>query len=87
VKALLPYLRRARERGFSMIIEVFAPGMSAMSAPVLTREGKAIGVVTIAGPVFRLTENRMLALGPDLVATAAQIGDSSLGSPLLRNRG
>jgi IclR family acetate operon transcriptional repressor len=87
VKALLPYLRHARERGFSMIVEVFAPGMSAMSAPVRTREGNAIGVVTIAGPVFRLTESRMLDLGPELVATAAQIAESSHASPLFRYKG
>lgn len=86
VKALLPYLRRAHERGFSMIVEVFAPGMSAMSAAVRVANGKVVGVVTIAGPVFRLTESRMLALGPELVATAAQIGYSSGGSPFFRKR-
>jgi IclR family acetate operon transcriptional repressor len=86
VRALLPYLRNARKRGFSIIVEVFAPGMTAMSAPVRTREGKTIGVVTIAGPVFRLTEDRMLALGPDLVAIAAEIAETSNASPLFRTK-
>ena len=55
-KALLAHLRAARKRGFSLIIEVFAPGMSAMSAVVRKRDGEVIGVVTIAGPLVRLTE-------------------------------
>lgn len=84
LKAVLRYVRDARARGFSMIVEVFAPGMTAMSAPVRTPAGKVIGVVTIAGPLFRLTEERMSALGPRIVATAAEIGAISNASLLFR---
>jgi IclR family transcriptional regulator, acetate operon repressor len=87
VKALLPYIRNARKRGFSIIVEVFTPGMTAMAAPVRGHDGKAIGVVTIAGPLFRLTEERMLALGPRLIAAAAAIADTSSASPLFKTRG
>jgi IclR family acetate operon transcriptional repressor len=86
VMALLPYLRSARERGFSMITEVFAPGMTAMSAPVLGQDGRALGVVTIAGPMFRLTEPRMVELGPRLLETAAEIAAASSMSQLFRSR-
>lgn len=86
VKALLPFLRAARKRGFSMIVEVFAPGMTAMSAPIRARDGRTMGVITIAGPVFRLTEERMLALGPQLVAAAGELADASGASPWLRAR-
>ena len=60
IKALLAYVRSARKRGYAMIIEVFAPGMSSMAAPVRLPSGPTIGVVTIAGPMVRLTEERML---------------------------
>ncbi len=86
MKALLPYIRNARKRGFSMIVEVFTPGMTAMAAPVSGRDGSAIGVVTIAGPLFRLTEERMLDLGPKLVETAAAIAETSGASPLFKTR-
>jgi DNA-binding IclR family transcriptional regulator len=86
VKALLPYLRSARKRGYSTIVEVFAPGMTAMSAPVRSRNGATVGVVTVAGPVFRLTEDRMLALGQDLIATAAEIAETSNASALFRGK-
>jgi IclR family transcriptional regulator, acetate operon repressor len=84
VKALLPYIRNARKRGFSMIVEVFTPGMTAMAAPVRRHDGNAIGVVTVAGPLFRLTEERMLALAPRLIAAAAAIAETSSASPLFR---
>jgi IclR family acetate operon transcriptional repressor len=84
VTALLPYLQRARTRGFSLIVEVFAPGMTAMSAPVRTRAGKVLGVVTIAGPMFRLPEERMLEIGSSLMATAAEIAEASGASSLFR---
>jgi len=82
VKALLAYVRSARKLGYSSIVEVFAPGMSAMSAPVRLHNGPAIGVVTIAGPMVRLTPARMLELAPSLVATAHEVMAASKSSTL-----
>ncbi len=73
VKALLGFLHAARVRGFAMIDEVFAPGMTAMAAPVM-RRGQAIGVISIAGPRIRLTPQRMLDLAPALLAAATELG-------------
>ena len=81
VKALLGYLHAARVRGYAMIDEVFAPGMSAMAAPVM-RRGEAIGVLSIAGPRIRLTSERMHTLAPSLLAAAAELGPISNGSSL-----
>ncbi|MFY3385686.1 IclR family transcriptional regulator [Paracidovorax sp. MALMAid1276] len=81
IEALLGYLRAARARGYALIDEVFAPGMSAIAAPVL-RRGEAIGVLSIAGPRLRLTPQRMEALGPALLAAAAELGPVSQASSL-----
>jgi IclR family acetate operon transcriptional repressor len=86
VKALLVFVRAARKRGFAMINEVFAPAMTAMAAPVRTGHGAVIGVVTIAGPLVRLTEERMLALGPSLLATTDEVARASGASALFRRR-
>lgn len=83
VKTLLAYVRAARKRGYATINEVFAPGMSAMAAPVIVR-GVAIGVVTIAGPVVRLNESRMLELSGALLKTAREIATLSSASALFR---
>lgn len=81
IKALLGFLHAARVRGFAMIDEVFAPGMSAMAAPVLRRK-EAIGVISIAGPRVRLDNARMHELAPALLAAAAELGPISNASSL-----
>jgi len=83
-KAVLAYVRTARKLGFSRISEVFAPGMASMAAPVTGADGVALGVVTIAGPAVRLTEARMMALGPALCDTAKQLSAASAASSMLR---
>ena len=81
LKALLGFLHAARVRGYAMIDEVFAPGMSAMAAPVLRRKD-AIGVISIAGPRIRLTPARMHELAPALLDAAAELGPISNASSL-----
>ncbi len=79
VKALLGFLHAARVRGYAMIDEVFAPGMTAMAAPV-QRSGRTIGVISIAGPRMRLTPERMQSLAPAVLVAAAELGPISRAS-------
>jgi IclR family acetate operon transcriptional repressor len=64
--------------------EMYAPGMTAMAAPVLRKGQKAIGVITIAGPIQRLTRQRMMELGESLLRAASDLAVASAGSPLFR---
>jgi DNA-binding IclR family transcriptional regulator len=61
--------------------------MTAMAAPIRQGNGPVIGVVTIAGPLVRLTPERMQALGPALLNTTHELAMASAGSPLLKKRG
>jgi IclR family transcriptional regulator, acetate operon repressor len=79
-KSLMTILQEDRMRGFSMITEMYAPGMSAMAAPVQRSNQPALGVITIAGPLMRLTQQRMLRLGPALVAAAGELASASTKS-------
>ena len=81
IKALLGFLHAARVRGYALIDEVFAPGMSAIAVPVLRRR-EAIGVISIAAPRQRLTMDAMQALAPALLAAAAELGPISNASNL-----
>lgn len=81
IKALLGFLHAARVRGYALIDEVFAPGMSAIAVPVLRRR-EAIGVISIAAPRQRLTMDAMQALAPALLAAAAELGPISNASSL-----
>lgn len=85
VRGLLKFIHAARARGFSMIDEVFTPGMSAMAAPVM-RGKSALGVISIAGPRVRLTEARMTQLGPLLLAAASELAASSRASMHFKER-
>jgi IclR family acetate operon transcriptional repressor len=86
VKAVLARLKLARKRGFSTISEMYAPAMSAMAAPVRSRAGETIGVVTIAGPLVRLSEARMEELASPLLACAEEIEAASGASTLFKRR-
>jgi IclR family transcriptional regulator, acetate operon repressor len=81
IKALLGFLHAARVRGYALIDEVFAPGMSAIAAPVMRRK-QAIAVLSIAGPRSRLTVERLHELAPALLEAAAQLGPVSTASSL-----
>jgi DNA-binding IclR family transcriptional regulator len=85
IKALLGYLHAARERGYAVINEVFAKGMTAMAAPVKRRDAPAIGIISIAGPMTRLTEKRMRELGPTLLTAASELAATSNASMLFTN--
>jgi DNA-binding IclR family transcriptional regulator len=82
---LLAHLRATRSRGYSMISDMFAPAMASMAAPVVYR-GSTLGVVTIAGPMVRMTEEKMAGLGNALRDTAGEIASLSASSTLFRKR-
>ncbi len=85
-KALMQLLAEDRRRGWSCIVEQYAPGMTAMAAPLVPRAGAAIGVITIAGPMQRLSPVRMEQLAPALLAAASELALSSSTSPLFAQR-
>ncbi|HEY0419236.1 MAG TPA: IclR family transcriptional regulator [Acetobacteraceae bacterium] len=79
VEALRNRLVLARERGYAWVFESSAPGTAAVAANIVhpvTRN--VVGVLSIAGPSARLTEERMYAIAPDLLEAAATL---SLGVP------
>lgn len=80
--ALLKALRQARKLGYAITVETYARGLAAISAPILRSGSGAVGVLSISGPAVRLTEEKMRALAPGLLAAAAEIADASGASPL-----
>ena len=81
IKALIGFLHAARVRGYAVIDEVFAPGMTAVATPVLRRK-EVIGVLSIAGPRSRLSVERLHEMAPGLLGAAAELGPISGGSSL-----
>lgn len=84
IKALLAMLQQSRKRGYSMLRDVYAPGMSSMAAPVQKAGERARGVVIIAGPSMRLTEERMQECGELLREASVELAQAGNASPLLK---
>ena len=81
VRALLERLRAARERGYARVAESSAPGTAAMAATIRHPASRAVvGVVSVAGPLVRLTDARMDELAPAMLSAAAQLSDASSSS-------
>lgn len=79
---ILEHLHLARQRGYAVTMETFTAGMAAIAAPIRTREGRPVkGTVSVAGPHVRVTERRMHEIAPDLLAAAAELAATALGSP------
>lgn len=86
IPALLAMIQEHRRRGFSLIRDVYAPGMSSMAAPVQRRGEGVTAAVVIAGPSIRFTEERMLGCGAELLATASELALLGNASPLMDSR-
>lgn len=80
-RALMKYVRAARKRGFSLVIQTYSPWMSTIAAPIRSPStGEVTGTVNIAGPHVRLTEARMLELAPLLLDAARELSLATVPS-------
>ena len=84
LQAVLAAVHETRERGYSLTVDTYSLGLSAMSAPVRFTGQPAIGVLTIAGPTVRFTLERMLSLAPELLSVALQLAAASGASPFFQ---
>ncbi len=85
VEQLLAQLRTTKERGYALVVESSAPGMSAVAAPVLHPvSGTVVGTISVGGPSMRLPEARLHAIGLDVREAARLLSDLYAGSAYLR---
>jgi DNA-binding IclR family transcriptional regulator len=73
-------LAQVRQRGYAVAREELEEGLSAVSAPIVDREGHVIGVVSVSGPSFRLTEKRLEELA-EMTRETARAVSHQLGWP------
>lgn len=72
IDAILEDLRIERERGYATSEQEFEDGINAIAAPICNNP---IGSVSIAGPAYRLTRERMMEIGPNLLSTVKKIAE------------
>jgi DNA-binding IclR family transcriptional regulator len=73
LEAYLENIRQARELGFAIAEQEFEDGINAVAAPIFDSSNQPVASISIAGPSFRLTRERMIELGPLVKATANDI--------------
>jgi DNA-binding IclR family transcriptional regulator len=66
-------LRLIREQGFALDEQEYEEGINAVAAPILDLDGQPIAAVAVAGPAYRLTRERMMEIGPMVVAATRAI--------------
>ncbi len=64
---------RARERGFAISEQEFEDGINAIAAPIFNAGHQPIASVSVAGPAYRLSKERMVEISPSVMETANKI--------------
>ena len=59
-----------RGQGYAIAVDELEHGLSAVAAPVLGPDGRAVAALSISGPTIRLTQRRIAELVPELVRQA-----------------
>jgi IclR family transcriptional regulator, acetate operon repressor len=71
-------LRATRERGYGLAIEEGAAGTAAIAVPIFNapdKQNRAVGTVSVAGPVVRMTQTRIAKIIPDVRAAAVELSE------------
>lgn len=71
---LLSELKITAARGWSVDDEEIVLGVRCVGAPIVDSAGKVRGAISVAGPAFRMTMERVQGLGPEVADAARRIG-------------
>jgi DNA-binding IclR family transcriptional regulator len=74
-EAVLEDLRQIKEQGLAYSVQEFEDGINAVAAPILDEADRPFASVAVVGPAFRLTEQRMLEIGPEVLAIAREMAE------------
>lgn len=80
-------LRVAAARGWSVDDEEIVPGVRCCGAAIVDAAGLVRGAISVAGPAFRLTSERVELLGPEVAEAARRIGAQLSAAQLPRAEG
>jgi IclR family acetate operon transcriptional repressor len=71
-------LAEIRKQGYATDFEEFQEGINAVSAPVFNSQGQVVATLSVVGPAFRMTKEKMRLYGEKCAKAAAQL------SPMIR---
>jgi DNA-binding IclR family transcriptional regulator len=71
--ALRRELDKVREQGYALAVDELEIGLTAIAAPIRNAHGDVIASLSVSGPTFRLNEEKLAAVVPELVRSAQEI--------------
>ncbi|WNJ88039.1 IclR family transcriptional regulator C-terminal domain-containing protein [Bosea sp. 685] len=75
-------LRIVRSRGYAIEDQEILIGNRCVGAPVLDAAGRPVAAISVAGPIYRLTKERVEQLGPEIALAARNIGLALRSMPM-----
>ncbi|WP_109510224.1 IclR family transcriptional regulator [Nocardioides speluncae] len=66
-------LVQVREQGYAVAVDELEIGLAAIAAPIHNAHGDVIASMSVSGPTFRLTQERIDQIIPPLVEAAAEV--------------
>jgi IclR family KDG regulon transcriptional repressor len=70
---IMKNLHQCKEQGFAISEQEYEEGINAVAAPVIGRNGMPIASVSVAGPAYRLTYDKIMEIGTSVRLTADEI--------------
>jgi DNA-binding IclR family transcriptional regulator len=75
VEALDEELDAAKSLGYAVVVEEYETGLNAIAAPIRDYDGRIAAALSVSGPVYRFTQDRMRLVVPDVISAAAEISE------------
>jgi DNA-binding IclR family transcriptional regulator len=66
-------LAHVRERGYAVAVDELEEGLTAAAAPIRNAHGDVIASMSVSGPTFRLTDERIDDVVPQLLEAAEEV--------------
>ncbi len=66
-------VKLVREQGYAVAVDELEVGLTAAAAPIRNAHGDVIASMSVSGPTFRLTSERVEAVLPQLVEAAQEV--------------
>jgi DNA-binding IclR family transcriptional regulator len=68
-------LEHVRTTGWATACDELEPGLASIAAPVRARSGEVVAALSVSGPMFRLTDERLEALRPILIDQTGRLAE------------
>ena len=81
IDVFMSEIRQIRQAGFAISEQEYEDGINAVAAPILDANGVMVAAITVAGPAYRLSRDRMLEIGPAIEAAAHEITQTIAAVP------